>query len=54
MSELISKSGADNSNKAFQDTLNNIMSRLNDLENKPQEPVVREMLAGLINEEDDE
>ena len=53
MSELISKSSTDNSNKAFQDTLNGILTRLNDLENKPQEPVVRDLLAGLINEEDD-
>jgi hypothetical protein len=49
MSELISKSGADNSNKVFQDTLNGILSRLNDLESRPQEPVVRDMLAELIN-----
>lgn len=49
MSELISKSGADNTNKAFQDTLNGILTRLNDLEKRPQEPAVRDMLAGLIN-----
>lgn len=31
MTELINKTSADNSNKAFQDTINNILNRLQDL-----------------------
>jgi preprotein translocase subunit SecD len=55
VTELLSKNSEDTSSKALQDTLNNIMNRLNDLENKPPQSLATEMLNDIfLNDKKDE